>query len=95
MSAIFNYDKVKSLIYTEKSNKQLVDSKYYFHVEKSCNKQEIASIIKKTFSVKVKKINIINTAEKSRRFKGVEGLKGSYKKAIVTLQKGQSINFAS
>ncbi len=94
MTALVNYDKIKGLIYTEKSNKQLVDRKYHFHVVASCNKEEIASLVKKTFNVEVEKVNIINTHSKTKRFKGVEGVKGSYKKAIVTLKEGQSINFA-
>ena len=93
MTALVNYDKIKGLVYTEKSNKQLVDRKYHFHVASSCNKEEIASLVKKTFNVEVEKVNIINTNAKTKRFKGVEGVKGSYKKAIVTLKEGQSINF--
>lgn len=88
-----NYDKIQNLVYTEKSNKQLVDGKYHFLVCSTCNKDEIASLIKKTFGVEVEKVNIVNTPVKTKRFKGVEGTIGSRKKAIVTLKKGQSINF--
>lgn len=95
MTALLNYDKIKGLIYTEKSNKQLVDGKYHFRVDGSCNKDEIASLIKKAFGSIVKKVNIINTKPKKKRFKGVEGTRGSYKKAIVTLEKDQSINLGS
>ncbi len=95
MTALLNYDKIKGLVYTEKSNKQLVDGKYHFQVDASCDKSEIASLIKKAFGVEVEKVNIINTAGKIKRFKGVEGTRGSYKKAIITLKKGQSINFGS
>jgi large subunit ribosomal protein L23 len=93
MSALLNYDKIKTLVYTEKSNKQLVENKYHFEVDYSCSKEEIASLIKKLFSAEVKKVNIINTHAKTKRFKGVEGKRKSYKKAIVTLKEGQSINF--
>ena len=95
MSSIFNYDKIKGLVYTEKSNKQLSDGKYHFRVDKSCTKQEISSLIKKVFGVEVEQVNVINTKPKSKRFKGVEGKKGSFKKAIVTLKEGKSINFSS
>jgi large subunit ribosomal protein L23 len=95
MTALVNYDKIKGLIYTEKSNKQLVDGKYHFQVDSSCAKDEIASLIKKVFSVEVEKVNVINTKSKTKRFKGVEGKRSSYKKAIVTLKEGQSINFGS
>ena len=88
MTALLNYDKIKGLIYTEKSNKQLADGKYHFHVAPSCNKEEIASLVKKTFNVEVEKVNIINSKAKAKRFKGVEGKRSSYKKAIVTLKEG-------
>ena len=93
MSALLNYDKIKNLIYTEKSNKQLADNKHHFRVDSSCRKEEIASLIKKFFGAEVAKVNIINTSSKTKRFKGVEGKRKSYKKAIVTLKEGQSINF--
>lgn len=95
MSALLNYDKIKGLVYTEKSNKQSAENKYSFEVDSSCNKKEVASLIKKIFGANVEKINIINTKSKTRRFRGVEGNKKSYKKAIVTLKEGQSINFGS
>lgn len=95
MSALVNYDKIKGLVYTEKSNKQLPDNKYHFEVDSSCHKGEIASLVKKIFNVEVDKINIINTKPKTKRFKGVEGKRKSYKKAIVTLKEGQSINFGN
>jgi large subunit ribosomal protein L23 len=90
-----SYDKIKSLVYTEKSNKQLAEGKYHFQVCSSCNKSEIASLIKKAFGVEVEGVNIINTAGKTKRFKGTQGTRGAYKKAIVTLKEGQSINFSS
>jgi large subunit ribosomal protein L23 len=95
MTALLQYDKIKGLIYTEKSNKQLVDGKYHFEVDSSCSKNEIASLIKKVFGAEVEKVNVINTKSKIKRFKGIEGTRGSYKKAIITLKEGQSINFGS
>ncbi len=95
MTALFNYDKVKGLVYTEKSNKHLAAGKYHFKVDSSCDKREIASLIKKIFGVEVSKVNVVNTKAKKKRFKGIEGVKSSYKKAIITLKEGQSINFGS
>ena len=95
MSALLNYDKIKGLVYTEKSNQQLANGKYHFKVDASCNKKEIASLIKKAFGVEVESVNVINTKPKSKRFKGVEGETTPYKKAIITLKEGQSINFGS
>jgi large subunit ribosomal protein L23 len=95
MTALVNYDKIKGLVYTEKSNQQLADGKYHFQVDSSCTKKEIASLIKKTFQVEVTAVNVVNTKSKTKRFKGIEGTKGAFKKAIVTLKKGQTINFSS
>lgn len=94
MTALLNYDKIKGLVYTEKSNKQSADRKYHFKVDSSCTKDEVASLVKKAFGAEVEKVNIINTKPKTKRFKGIEGSRGSYKKAIVTLKEGQSINFS-
>ncbi len=95
MTALINYDKIKGLIYTEKSNKQLADgNKYTFEVDSSCDKKEVASLIKKLFNVEVTKVNMVNIRSETTRFKGVEGKTKSRKKAIVTLKEGQTINFA-
>ncbi len=94
MTALLGYDKIKGLIYTEKSNKQLADSnKYCFEVDLSCDKKEVASLIKKLFNVDVEKVNMANIRAKTKRFKGVVGTTKLRKKAIVTLKEGQSINF--
>jgi len=94
MSSILNYDKIKGLVYTEKSNKQLADNnKYCFEVDVSCDKKEIASLIKKIFNVEVLKVNIANVRPDSRVFRGIKGKTKSRKKAIITLKEGQSINF--
>jgi large subunit ribosomal protein L23 len=87
------YDSLKSLIYTEKSNKELAEGKYYFKVDKDCNKVKLKNLIKTFFKVEVEKVNISNVTGKTKRFKGITGQRKSYKKAIVTLKKGQSINF--
>jgi large subunit ribosomal protein L23 len=93
MSLIKNIDKIKGLIYTEKSNKNTELSKYTFEVDKSCTKSEIKSLIKSIYKVEIKKINIINTNSKTKIFKGRIGNKSSIKKAVVSLQKNQTINF--
>ena len=88
-----NYDKINGLIYTEKSNKQLEQNKYCFEVSNDCNKSEMKFLLKSIFGVDVIKINISNVSGKIKRFKGVVGKKSSYKKVLVTVKEGQSINF--
>ena len=90
--SIINYDKVDGLIYTEKSNQQIVDGKYYFRISKNCSKNDIKSLVKKIFNVEVGKVNIMNVKGKRKKFKGIFGVRKSYKKAIITLIKGQSID---
>ena len=89
---LMNYDKISGLIYTEKSNKQIADNKYCFKVVRDCNKKEVKLLVKNVFNVDAEKINILNVNGKTKRFKGIIGNRKSYKKAIVTLKKGQSIN---
>ena len=93
MTTFLNYDKIKKLIYTEKSNKLVANDKYTFEIDYNCTKKEIASLIKKIFNVDVKKVKIINSFGKTKRFKGIVGSKSDIKKAIITLQTGQKINF--
>lgn len=92
MSAV-NYDKIKGLIYTEKSNKQAEQNKYCFEIASDCDKSEVKTLLKAIFAVDVVKVNIANVSGKIKRFKGVEGKRSSYKKALVTIKEGQSINF--
>jgi large subunit ribosomal protein L23 len=88
-----NYDILKGLIYTEKSNKDLAEGKYYFKIDKDCTKSKLKNLIKSFFNVDVLKVNVSNVTGKTKRFKGIIGQRKSYKKAIVTLKEGQSINF--
>lgn len=88
-----SYNNLKGLIYTEKSNKDLADGKYHFKVDKDCNKLKLKALVSATFNVEVDKININNVTGKIKRFKGILGKRKSYKRAIITLKKGQSINF--
>jgi large subunit ribosomal protein L23 len=90
------FDKIKGLIYTEKSNLQQTSlKKYFLSVVTDSSKKEIASIIKESFNVDVIKVNIINSKEKKKKFKGIQGIRSSSKRAIVTLKEGQSISLDS
>lgn len=69
--------------------------KYVFIVDKSANKSDIASAVEEIYSdkkVKVTGVNTINVKPKARRVRGRAGMKPGYKKAIVTLQDGDSID---
>lgn len=88
-----DYNILKGLIYTEKSNKELANGKYYLKITNDCNKSKLKDFIQSFFKVDVASINISNVTGKTKRFKGILGKRKSYKKAIVTLKEGQSINF--
>ena len=68
--------------------------KYVFVVDKDANKQEIAAAIEEIYSeknIKVTSVNTLNVKAKRRRVRGRSGMKASFKKAIVTLQEGDSL----
>lgn len=88
------YSVLISQYVTEKSN--LVSDKYnhvIFKVSKNSNKYEIKQSVEKIFKVLVKSVRIINMQGKIKLFKGKSGKRSDFKKAIVILKKGHSINF--
>ena len=89
------YDKILSPLLTEKSTNLSGENKIVFKVPRSANKKTLKGSIEKIFKVNVTKINIINkkTLTKSTRGKKVKKL--GYKKAIITLKKGQSIDLTT
>ena len=66
-----------------------------FSVSLSSNKIEIKKAIEKIFSVKVKSVNIIKISGKLKRFKGIMGKRNDIKKAIITLEKGNTIDLSA
>lgn len=66
-------------------------NQYVFRVDSGANKIMVANEVKKTYKVKVLSVNIINVARKVRRVGKTLGFKTGYKKAIITLAPGQSI----
>ncbi|MBI4919895.1 50S ribosomal protein L23 [Candidatus Azambacteria bacterium] len=68
-------------------------NQYVFKVGDKANKIIVANELKKNYNVKVLKVNIINVPKKARRVGKSQGFKAGYKKAIITLAAGQSIEF--
>ena len=83
---------IKSPIMTEKSTNLNQFNKYSFVVSKDSNVKEIKLAIESTFKVKVNRINTLLVRGKLKSFKGAVGYKNDYKKAIVTLAEGNSID---
>ena len=80
---------------TEKSTSLSQFNKVVFKVDKNANKKSIKKNIEKIFKVNVVKVNTINIREKSKLVRNKKSYKPGYKKAIVTLKKGQSIDLAT
>ncbi|MBT91638.1 MAG: 50S ribosomal protein L23 [Candidatus Pelagibacter sp.] len=92
----FNYlDTIISPNITEKSTSLSEFNKVVFKVHKGANKSSIKKSIEKIFKVSVIKINTINLKGKTKLVRGKKSTKSGFKKAIVTLKKGQSIDLAT
>ena len=91
-----NYiDSVKSPVITGKATIMSEQNKTVFKVHPSANKKNIKKNIEKLFKVNVVKINIINIKSKYKLRQGRTSVKKGYKKAIITLKKGQSIDLTT
>ena len=78
-------------VITERSYDVMEGGVYTFEVAKDSNKIEIAQAVEAIFSVKVKKVNTLNVKSKPKRLRGRAGRTRTWKKAMVTLAEGQSI----
>lgn len=78
-------------IVTEKSHSLSSDNKYTFRVEKVATKQQVKNVIEEMYKVTVENVNIVVVKPKRRTVKYNRGYQSLYKKAIVTLKKGDHI----
>jgi len=95
MHKIHLYDKIISPVVTEKSTNLSDQNKIVFKVPSSSNKNTIKKSIEKIFKVNVTKINIINKQTRNKITRGRKIKVIGYKKAIITLKKGQSIDLTT
>ena len=89
------YDKILSPIVTEKSTNLSEQNKIVFKVPREANKLNLKKNIEKIFKVNVTKINIINKQNRRKIVRGRKVKVKGYKKAIITLKKGQSIDLTT
>ena len=89
------YDKILSPVVTEKSTNLSAQNKIVFKVPQSANKKNLKKNIEKIFKVNVTKINIINKQTREKITRGRKIKVTGYKKAIVTLKKGQNIDLTT
>ena len=95
MHKIHLYDKILSPIITEKSTNISEQNKIIFKVPSKANKKNLKTSIEKIFKVNVTKINIINKRNRIKTTRGKKVKIKGYKKAIITLKKGQNIDLST
>tara|TARA_B100000242_G_scaffold281497_1_gene241819 strand:+ start:997 stop:1293 length:297 start_codon:yes stop_codon:yes gene_type:complete len=95
INKIHLYDKILSPVITEKSTNLSEQNKVIFKVPGSANKLTLKKSIEKIFKVNVIKINIINKKTRTKQTRGKQVKKKGYKKAIITLKKGQNIDLST
>ena len=95
MNKIHLYDKILSPLVTEKSTGLSDQNKIVFKVPNKSNKKVLKKNIEKIFKVNVIKVNIINKQPRKKITRGRKVKIKGYKKAIITLKKGQSIDLTT
>jgi large subunit ribosomal protein L23 len=90
-----HYDTILAPLITEKATVLSEQNKVVFRVAMDSTKEEIASAVEELFKVKVTKVNTLIQKGKTKRFRGRPGRRTDMKKAIVTLQEGQSIDITT
>lgn len=87
-----HYDVIRSPIITEKSTMASENGQVMFNVASTATKPQIKNAVEALFSVKVKAVNTLVRKGKEKRFRGMLGKQSDVKKAIVTLEDGQTID---
>ena len=95
MKKINYLDSIRSPVITEKATGLSEQNKVIFKVHENATKLSIKKNIEKIFKVNVIKVNTINKKSKNKIVRGKLGVKKGFKKAVITLKKGQSIDLAT
>ena len=95
MDKLSLYDKILFPVVTEKSTNLSEQNKITFKVPYGANKKTLKGSIEKIFKVNVTKINIINKQNRTKFTRGRKVKVSGFKKAIITLKKGQSIDLTT
>ena len=95
MEKLHLYDKILSPIVTEKSTNLSEQNKITFKVHARANKKNLKNNIEKIFKVNVTKVNIINKKSRVKIRRGKKIKVKGFKKAIITLKKGQNIDLTT
>jgi len=95
MATARHYDTILAPVITEKATVLTEQNKVVFRVAMDATKDEIAAAVEELFKVRVVKVNTLITKGKTKRFRGILGQRSDVKKAIVTLQEGQTIDIST
>ena len=90
-----HYDVIVAPVITEKATMLSEHNKVVFKVAKTATKPQIKAAVEKLFDVKVKSVNTLLRKGKTKRFRGIIGTQSDVKKAIVTLEEGNSIDITT
>ena len=90
-----HYDTIIAPVITEKSTMASEHNQVVFKVANGATKPEIKAAVEALFNVKVAGVNTLNRKGKTKRFRGIPGRQKDFKKAIVTLADGYSIDVAT
>ena len=93
MAIVHKHNILVKPMLTEKSSLAKEENKYFFQVRPDASKIEIKKAIKELFKVDVTSVNTTNYQGKKKRLGKFIGKKPNWKKAIITLKEGESINF--
>jgi large subunit ribosomal protein L23 len=89
------YDVIRAPLVTEKSTMVSESNQVMFKVAMTATKPHIKEAVERLFNVKVLAVNTLIRKGKVKRFRGVKGQQSDFKKAIVTLEEGQTIDITS
>jgi len=76
---------------SEKTNLMASEGKYVFKVSRSASKNAVKDAIESLYKVLVGDVNMINIPQKPKRFKGKNVFRSKYRKAVITLKEGETI----
>ncbi len=89
------YDVIRAPLVTEKSTMVSEHNQVMFKVSMTASKPDIKEAVERLFNVKVVAVNTLIRKGKVKRFRGVKGQQSDFKKAIVTLEEGQTIDITT
>lgn len=95
MSSVKHFDTILGPVITEKATMGSEHNQVTFRVAGSATKKDIKEAVEGLFKVKVKAVNTLIQKGKVKRFKGIKGRRPNVKKAMVTLEEGQTIDITT